>query len=111
VLIVGTRWDPATNYDDAVSASKRLPNSRLLSNTNWGHTSYGTSACATGAIDKYLLTGALPAKGKLCVGEYQPFTTPIPTDPDAPQASTLVASTGLPPVAKPLPPSVLNGNR
>jgi pimeloyl-ACP methyl ester carboxylesterase len=111
VLIVGTRWDPATNYDDAVSASKRLPNSRLLSNTNWGHTSYGTSDCATGAIDTYLLTAALPAKGTLCEGEYQPFTTPLPTDPGAPQVSKLVAHPGLPPVAKPLPPSVLNGNR
>ena len=113
VLIVGTRWDPATNYDDAVSASKRLPNSRLLSNTNWGHTSYGTSDCATNAIDKYLLTGALPAKGTLCQGAYQPFRTPLPTDP-AGTASTLKA-TGIqahrPPVAGPPMPSTLNGTR
>jgi hypothetical protein len=109
VLLVGTKWDPATNYDDAVSASKRLPNSRLLSNTNWGHTSYGTSACATGAIDKYLLTGALPAKGTLCQGEYQPFTTPI--DDGTATLKATAAQSNRPPVATPLPPSTLNGNR
>ena len=44
VLIVGNYWDPATNYAGAVSTSKRLPNSRLLSSNSWGHTAYGTSA-------------------------------------------------------------------
>jgi pimeloyl-ACP methyl ester carboxylesterase len=112
VLIVGTKWDPATNYDDAVSASKRLPNSRLLSNTNWGHTSYGTSDCATNAIDNYLLKVKLPAKGTLCQGAYQPFLEPLPTDPAA--VSTLAApatQANRPPVAGPPMPSTLNGTR
>jgi pimeloyl-ACP methyl ester carboxylesterase len=111
VLLVGTKWDPATNYDDAVSASRRLPNSRLLSNTNWGHTSYGTSACATHAIDAYLLKGTLPAKGTLCEGEYQPFTEPLPTDSGAAKLKAAAAQPARPPVATPLPISVLNGNR
>jgi pimeloyl-ACP methyl ester carboxylesterase len=82
VLMVGSYWDPATNYRDAVIASRNLPNSRLLSSNNWGHTAYGTSACATGAVDRYLLHKTLPAKGTVCVGEDQPFTTPLATDPD-----------------------------
>ena len=113
VLIVGTKWDPATSYDDAVSAAKRLPNSRLLSNTNWGHTSYGTSPCATGAIDEYLLKGTLPAKGKVCQGAYQPFLEPLPDD-SAATASTLRATTAQtqrPPVAGPPMPSTLSGTR
>jgi pimeloyl-ACP methyl ester carboxylesterase len=113
VLIVGTRWDPATNYDDAVAASKLLPNSRLLSNTNWGHTSYGTSECATVAIDNYLLKAALPAKGTLCEGAYQPFLVPLPDDSGA-SASTLhatVAQNHTAPVARPPMPSTLNGTR
>ena len=112
VLIVGTKWDPATNYDDAVSAAKLLPNSRLLSNTNWGHTSYGSSDCATGAIDDYLLKGTLPAKGKLCEGAYQPFREPLPDD--SATASTLRATATQaqrPPVAGPPMPSTLNGTR
>ncbi|MFI5895216.1 alpha/beta hydrolase [Actinoplanes sp. NPDC051513] len=113
VLIVGTKWDPATNYDDAVSANKRLPGSRLLSNTNWGHTSYGTSDCATNAIDNYLLKGTLPAKGTVCQGAYQPFLEPLPDDP-AKSASALkaaVAESKRPPVAGPPMPSTLNGTR
>jgi pimeloyl-ACP methyl ester carboxylesterase len=75
VLVVGSFWDPATNYADAVSSSKLLPNSRLLSSNNWGHTAYGSSACATGTTDRYLLYRALPAKGTVCVGNEQPFRT------------------------------------
>jgi hypothetical protein len=70
---VGTRWDPSTNYDGAVAAARLLPNSRLLSNDNWGHTSYGSSQCVTGAMDTYLLTQKVPAKGAFCHGDVQPF--------------------------------------
>jgi pimeloyl-ACP methyl ester carboxylesterase len=73
VLVVGNYYDPATNYAAAVSAAKRLPNSRLLSSDSWGHTAYGTSECATSAVDAYLISGKLPAKGKVCKGEIQPF--------------------------------------
>ncbi|MCU7727956.1 alpha/beta hydrolase [Actinoplanes sp. KI2] len=113
VLIVGTQWDPATNYDDAVSASKLLPNSRLLSNTNWGHTSYGTSDCATNAIDNYLLKGTLPAKGTLCQGAYQPFLEPLPTDSalSASKRQATAAQDHRAPVAGPPMPSTLNGTR
>jgi pimeloyl-ACP methyl ester carboxylesterase len=78
ILVVGSKWDPATNYAGAVKAASLLPNSRLLSSDNWGHTAYGTSACATSAIDSYLLTKALPAPGRHCHGDVQPFeTSPI----------------------------------
>ncbi|MCA2215976.1 alpha/beta hydrolase [Jidongwangia harbinensis] len=80
VLVVGNYWDPATSYRDAVSTAALLPNSRLLSSDSWGHTAYGTSACVTGAVDRYLLTGALPANGTLCVGDAQPFR-PRPQEP------------------------------
>ena len=73
VLVVGSFWDPATNYADAVKSSQLLPNSRLLSSNNWGHTAYGTSACATSWMDRYFLYRALPPKGTTCVGDNQPF--------------------------------------
>ncbi|WP_432050987.1 alpha/beta hydrolase [Verrucosispora sp. NA02020] len=73
VLVVGNYWDPATNYNGAVATAKLLPNSRLLSSDNWGHSAYGTSACATGAIDAYLLRLTLPKKGTVCHGDIQPF--------------------------------------
>jgi pimeloyl-ACP methyl ester carboxylesterase len=80
VLIVGNYWDPATSYAGAVSTSKRLPNSRLLSSSSWGHTAYGTSDCINGAIDTYLLTKKVPAKGKVCAGEYTPFEELLETE-------------------------------
>jgi pimeloyl-ACP methyl ester carboxylesterase len=73
VLYVGDYFDPATNYRGAVSAARRMPNSRLLSSNSWGHTAYGTSACVTSAVDRYLVAGRLPATGKVCVGDVQPF--------------------------------------
>ncbi|RIV34559.1 alpha/beta hydrolase [Micromonospora radicis] len=73
VLVVGNYWDPATNYNGAVASAKLLPNSRLLSSDSWGHTAYGTSDCVTGAVDAYLLRLTLPKKGKVCVGDIQPF--------------------------------------
>lgn len=106
VLVVGSLWDPATSYDDAVSASRLLANARLLTSTNWGHTAYGSGDCATSSIDAYLLNGTLPARGTVCEGAFQPFTDVLPQG--------LRAATGgasRPPVATPLPPSVLNGNR
>ncbi|MGY3517536.1 alpha/beta hydrolase [Micromonospora sp. PTRAS2] len=114
VLVVGNYWDPATNYQGAVTSAALLPNSRLLSSDNWGHTAYGTSACATGAIEAYLIKGTLPAKGKVCVGDVQPFA-----EPAAGAAGDRVAATKddlarrvapargepkrLPPVVAPLP--------
>ncbi len=80
VLIVGNYWDPATNYAGAVSTSKRLPNSRLVSSNSWGHTAYGTSPCATQAVDSYLLTRKVPAKGKVCTGDYTPFQELLDTE-------------------------------
>jgi pimeloyl-ACP methyl ester carboxylesterase len=106
VLVVGNYWDPATNYDDAVSSAALLPNSRLLSSDSWGHTAYGTSACATGAVDEYLLRGALPAKGTLCVGDAQPFQRrPAETRRATATVRTERAPTELSEVAKLAPPT------
>ena len=73
ILVVGNTWDPATNYESAVKVASLLPNSRLLSSDNWGHSAYGTSRCVTSAIDAYLLTQVLPARGTTCHGDVQPF--------------------------------------
>ena len=73
VLIVGNYWDPATNYAGAVTASKLLPNSRLLSSDSWGHTAYGTSDCVNAVVDRYLVKRTLPKKNKVCTGDVEPY--------------------------------------
>lgn len=105
VLVVGNYWDPATNYDGAVKAASLLPKSRLLSSTNWGHTAYGTSTCATGAVDAYLLTGKLPAKGTVCKGDVQPFTTPL-DEQEGMSKLRKAPESHLPPVVPPIPGAV-----
>jgi hypothetical protein len=74
VLVVGSRWDPATPYSSAVKAASLLPAGRLLTSDNWGHTAYGTSTCVTRAIDTYLVRGSVPAAGTKCHSPLQPFT-------------------------------------
>jgi hypothetical protein len=101
VLFVGNYWDPATNYREAVSASKLLPNSRLLTSDNWGHTAYGTSTCVTRAVDTYLLRVALPRAGTVCHSPLQPFTANTSMFFSR-EASAAEAGKQLPPVAGPL---------
>jgi pimeloyl-ACP methyl ester carboxylesterase len=104
VLFVGNHWDPATSYRQAVSATKLLPGSRLLSSDNWGHTAYGTSTCVTTAVDRYLLRGTLPATGTTCHSPIQPFTSRSAVVMGA-TAQTDVPGTGLSAAgAKHLPP-------
>ncbi|MFC8192179.1 alpha/beta hydrolase [Cellulomonas sp. NPDC057328] len=76
VLVVGNTQDPATPYSGAVALSETLPHSRLLSSDSWGHGAYGTSACTTGAVDRYLVAGELPAPGTWCVGDAPAFPAP-----------------------------------
>jgi hypothetical protein len=65
--VVGTLYDPATPYPWAVSLSKQLPTSTLLTYNGDGHTAYGSgSACIDRALGTYLLTGTPPAPGTVC---------------------------------------------
>jgi pimeloyl-ACP methyl ester carboxylesterase len=73
LLFVGNYWDPATRYESAVNAARLSPNSRLLSSDSWGHLAYGSSECVTSAVVTYLVRLKLPAEGKVCVGDVQPF--------------------------------------
>jgi pimeloyl-ACP methyl ester carboxylesterase len=101
MLVVGNYWDPATNYSGARKVAKLMPNSRLLSSDSWGHTAYGTSKCVTDAMDRYLLTKRMPAVGKLCTGDVQPFTEKI--DDFGNQRRKSGPERQLPPVVPPLP--------
>lgn len=101
LLVVGNYWDPATNYTGAQKVAKLMPNARLLSSNSWGHTAYGTSKCVTDAMDRYLLTRRLPATGKLCTGDAQPFTEKL--DDFGDQRRKSGPERQLPPVVPPLP--------
>ncbi|HEU4321748.1 MAG TPA: alpha/beta hydrolase [Roseiflexaceae bacterium] len=74
VLVVGTRYDPATRYEGAQVLAGLLPNSSLLTVEGWGHTSLFLSQCADTAVSNYLLTSVPPASGTVCTQDVTPFT-------------------------------------
>jgi pimeloyl-ACP methyl ester carboxylesterase len=66
-MIIGTTRDPATPYQWALGLHKIIQNSRLISLDADGHTGQGRgSACVDTAVDRYLLTGVLPAADLAC---------------------------------------------
>jgi len=73
ILIVGTRFDPATPYQNALAVTRELPRNRLLTLDGWGHVALGKSGCIAGHIDRYLVTGALPPRGTTCRPDQRPF--------------------------------------
>ena len=66
ILVVGSTHDPATPYRWARALASQLQGSRLLTRDGDGHTGYFNSACVRGDVDRYLLTGVLPAEGTVC---------------------------------------------
>ncbi|MEU0571509.1 alpha/beta hydrolase [Nonomuraea sp. NPDC005983] len=66
ILVVGNTHDPATPLRWARSLSAHIRDSGLLVYDGMGHTAYRRSACATEHIDRYLITGRLPAAGTTC---------------------------------------------
>jgi pimeloyl-ACP methyl ester carboxylesterase len=73
VLVVGTRYDPATRYEGARIARDLLPNSSLLTVKGWAHTSLFLSACADEVIAAYLIRVKTPHKGTVCSQDLVPF--------------------------------------
>jgi pimeloyl-ACP methyl ester carboxylesterase len=66
-IIIGTTRDPATPYQWALGLHAIIQNSRLISLNADGHTGQGRgSTCVDSAVDRYLLTGALPTKDLAC---------------------------------------------
>jgi hypothetical protein len=76
VLVVGTRFDPATPYHGAVTVDRLLPRSRLLTLAGWGHTSLFSSACVDAHVSSYFLTTRVPPSGTVCQPDVVPFAEP-----------------------------------
>ncbi|NGO10691.1 alpha/beta hydrolase [Streptomyces sp. HC44] len=67
IVVVGTTRDPATPYAWAQSLAAQLSSATLLTYEGDGHTAYGRgSACIDSTINRYLLAGTPPTKGKRC---------------------------------------------
>jgi pimeloyl-ACP methyl ester carboxylesterase len=72
VLVIGTRFDPATHYGFTAPYASLWPDARMLTVDGWGHTTIGVSNCADAAIARYLVT--LEADdGAVCQQDLVPF--------------------------------------
>jgi pimeloyl-ACP methyl ester carboxylesterase len=67
ILVLGTTGDPATPYEWAQSLSSQLSSATLLTWNGDVHTAYNRgNRCVDDAVETYLLTGTMPAKGTRC---------------------------------------------
>jgi predicted alpha/beta hydrolase family esterase len=67
VLVIGTANDPATPYKWAVKLSEILQGAKLISLESDGHTGYNRgNACVNQAVEKYLISGVIPAQNLAC---------------------------------------------
>src|SRR5262249_2785296 len=90
-LVVATTYDPATPYHGALRLVRDLGNARLLTMRGDGHTAYenGSPDCIDTAIEHYVNTLGLPAKGTSCKQDI-PFAQPQNVQQDR-QPQALVA--------------------
>lgn len=67
ILVVSTRKDPATPYQWGQLLVDELDNAALVTYEGVGHTAYRDgSSCVDEAVDRYLLTGVVPAEDPVC---------------------------------------------
>lgn len=74
VLVIGTRYDPATPYAFTEPYAEKWPNANMLTVEGYGHTTMMTpSACADAAIEAYLIDREA-TDGATCTQDVAPFT-------------------------------------
>ncbi|MQA06764.1 MAG: alpha/beta fold hydrolase [Streptosporangiales bacterium] len=73
VLVIGTRFDPATPYAATRPYTDAFPNGRMLTLDGWGHTIVGQSRCADRRVATYLVDGTPLRDGAVCRPDHQPF--------------------------------------
>jgi pimeloyl-ACP methyl ester carboxylesterase len=94
ILLVNNFFDPATSFESATNLLEQLNNAQLLPVSGYGHVAFGSSTCASQAIDRYLVDLRLPPDDVLCRQDIVPFEAPAPVPVPAEPA---------PPVPAPVP--------
>jgi hypothetical protein len=94
IVVVSTKYDPATRYDWGVALADQLESGVLVSYEGYGHTSSGS--CVTDIIAGYLVDLVVPASGTTCASEEDPFPAPELTEPTVvPTAPAPIPPTGI----------------
>ncbi|MBW0114486.1 alpha/beta hydrolase [Pseudonocardia abyssalis] len=74
VLIVNSRFDPATPLAAAQRLHDLVPNSALLVHEGVGHVAAQQSTCVVQAVGTYLTEGTVPVQGATCSPDRVPFS-------------------------------------
>lgn len=90
ILMVNSRFDPATPYQWATNAASQSRPLVLLNYDGWGHGAYFKgSDCVVGAVDQYLLTRRTPPPNTHCAavepGSVGVQANPVPLIPAKPR--------------------------
>lgn len=73
ILIMNTRYDPATPLSGALSVRNNHSNSKMVLVEGSGHTTLFSSSCATDIASTYLISGILPDQDLVCDQDLPPF--------------------------------------
>jgi pimeloyl-ACP methyl ester carboxylesterase len=74
ILLIGTRYDPNTGYQNAVRSEQLLGNAVLLTHEGYGHLSFkDVSQCVEDARVRYLVDLVTPPPGTVCQADHKPF--------------------------------------
>lgn len=66
IVVVGTKGDPATPYEQTPALAQMLGVGRVLTWEGEGHTAYPETSCISAAVNAYLIDLTVPAQGKTC---------------------------------------------
>jgi hypothetical protein len=73
-LVIGTLYDPATPDKWARALAANMQSGIYVQYQGDGHTAYASgSRCIDTLVEKYLITGTLPADGTSCKPDYDPL--------------------------------------
>jgi pimeloyl-ACP methyl ester carboxylesterase len=74
ILVIGSRHDPNTSYQNAEHVAAQLGNAVLLTHDGYGHVStHDPSRCIEEARVAYLVDLATPRPGTVCAADQPPF--------------------------------------
>ena len=67
LLLINSRFDPATGYNWATNAARQLGREAVLvTYDGGGHSAYGRNECTRNAVDGYLISLTVPARNTHC---------------------------------------------
>ena len=73
VLVLGTRWDPATPYRNTRPYADLFRRASVVTLEGWGHVAIGQSRCVAEVLSDYLINPSRPRPDATCPTDVVPF--------------------------------------